>query len=55
MSFISDPMRYEPTTDNAIDVEALVENNRRLILALPEPRQLPYVWSPEALAYVANW
>ncbi len=48
-------MRYEPTTDNAIDVEALVENNRRLILALPEPRQLPYVWSPEALAYVASW
>ena len=51
---IARTMRYEPTTDNAIDVEALVENNRRLILALPEPQKLPFVWSPEELAYVPN-
>ncbi len=47
-------MRYNPATDRAIDVEALVENNRRLILALPEPEKLPFVWSPEALAFVPN-
>ena len=47
-------MRYEPTTDRAIDFEALVEDNRRLILALPEPERLPYVWSPEELSYIAN-
>ncbi len=47
-------MRYNPATDRAIDVEALVENNRRLISALPEPEKLPYVWSPEDLAYVPS-
>lgn len=45
-------MRYNKATDKAIDVEALVENNRRLITSLPEPAPLPYVWSPEELDYV---
>lgn len=47
-------MRYEPTTDNAIDFDALVENNRRLILALAEPEKAPFVWSPSDLAYIPN-
>ena len=47
-------MRYNPSCDQATDIEVLAEHNRKLISALPEPVKLPYVWSPEDLAYVPS-
>ena len=43
-------MRY--STVPAINLNALVENNRKIIAKLPQPKQTVRVWSPEKLRYV---
>ena len=48
-------MRYNPATDRAIDLDVLVETNRRIIQALVEPEPLHYIWCPEKLSYVLTW
>ena len=51
-SFGATPMRYNPATDRARDIESLVAQSREAIKNCTQPASIGYVWSPEQLTYV---